>query len=70
MATDKVQLFASSTLVGKGIERAIMTAQTNGKTVRVVKQDGRNLIYTTDFNPDRINVAVEEGKVVAITGEG
>lgn len=68
--TDKQQLFASGSLVGKKVERAQMMAQSAGKRVRVMRRDGQQLVGTTDVDANRINVAVEQGKIVEVIGNG
>lgn len=41
-----------------------------GLEVRVVERDGEAMMVTEDYREDRINVAVVDGNVVAITGIG
>ncbi len=45
-------------------------AATYGLEVRVVERDGEAMMVTEDYREDRINVAVVDGNVVAITGIG
>ena len=51
------------TLVGLTLEQA--RAKTS-HPVREVQRDGEHLIVTADYREDRINVATEGGKIVAI----
>lgn len=46
------------------------TAASYGLEVRVVERDGEAMMVTEDYREDRINVAVVDGNVVAITGIG
>ncbi len=38
--------------------------------IRVLRRDGRNCIGTRDYNPDRVNVAVENGIIKSIISIG
>ena len=58
------------TLVGKAVDAASAAAEDHGCELRVVQEDGEDLAVTLDFNPDRINVAVEEGTITKIVSLG
>ena len=45
-------------------------AKTFGYEVRVVRQDGVDLPITADLNPNRINVAVDNGAVSSVVDIG
>jgi len=57
-------------LVGRTEQEAAALAQDAGCTVRVVRRDGEGLFVTEDFRPDRINVAVRDGRVTAVESLG
>lgn len=40
------------------------------ESIRVVKEDGKLLVGTDDYDPNRINVAIESDKIIAIEGVG
>ena len=70
MNGEKVLLFQSQSLAGRSEESARMAALSAGKKFRVVQRDGQRLLSTKDYDPERINVVVELGRVVQIQGEG
>jgi hypothetical protein len=54
--------------VGKSLAEFGADAEALGLTVRVVEQDGVPLAVTMDFDPTRVNVAVEgEGDAGTVT---
>jgi hypothetical protein len=55
-------------LVGKTVEEA--SALLGGAKVRPVEIDGKGLMVTKDHNPDRVNVAVANGKIVRFVNKG
>jgi hypothetical protein len=59
-----------SSLVGLCLDTAQKVAETNGFTVRVVREDGVDLAGTADYSDTRINVAVEGGVVTSIVNIG
>lgn len=59
-----------SSLVGLCLADAIATAEANGFTVRVVREDGADLAATADFQAQRVNVVVENGTVTEVQGLG
>jgi hypothetical protein len=58
----------ATALTGLGLPEAERRAERRGCSVRVVERDGESLVVTEDFRPDRVNLAVEDGEVVAIIG--
>lgn len=57
-------------LIGMTIEEASAAAIDRGLTLRVMRQDGEDLMGTADFRPNRVNVEVTEGRVTAILNLG
>jgi hypothetical protein len=56
--------------VGLTLEEAEARAAESGLTTRVVGADGADLVVTMDFRPDRLNLALFDGTVVAASLEG
>lgn len=63
-------LEAANQYVGKPLDELIAACKPGGWTVRVMRQDGRSMIGTCDYRPNRINVSVDAGTVSAIGGVG
>jgi hypothetical protein len=61
---------ASAALVGLSEADAAAAAQANTWAFRVVQRDGVDLPITMDYRLDRVNVAVTDGKVVAVQSIG
>ena len=59
-----------TSLVGLCLADATATAEANGFTVRVVRQDGVDLAVTADFQPQRMNVVVEQAIVTEVQSLG
>lgn len=57
-------------LVGLDEDEAAKVAAGNGWTMRVVERDGESLMVTTDWVDNRVNVAVDSGKVSAVSSIG
>ena len=53
-------------LVGLSEQEAQKVAESLGWTVRVGRRDGVDLMLTQEFNPSRVNVAVEKGIVTGV----
>tara|TARA_R110000868_G_scaffold393641_1_gene664733 strand:- start:122 stop:412 length:291 start_codon:yes stop_codon:yes gene_type:complete len=53
-----------------GVELSYARGMLNAWSIRVMRIDGQNCIGTTDFNPDRINVAIREGTITHVLGVG
>jgi type IV pilus biogenesis protein CpaD/CtpE len=68
--TQAANPFDANELVGMTPAAAEQKAQSHGCTVRTTKQDGKELPATLDHRPDRINVAVEDGKIVEVVSIG
>jgi hypothetical protein len=51
-------------LVGRPVEEARRSVETQGYAFRVVVEDGRSPYVTADYRTDRVNVEVAAGKVV------
>ena len=62
--------FKAKRLVGKRVPSARRTARRHDCSLRVTKRNGKNLIVTADYSPQRINVAVRDRRVVGIRGIG
>ena len=59
-----------TSLVGLCLADATATAEANGFTVRVVRQDGVDLAVDHDFQPQRMNVVVEQAIVTEVQSLG
>lgn len=59
--------FDPQSLVGMPLEKAQKACDDRDLRHRVVEIDGKPQIVTRDFRPDRLNFAVKEGKVTAVT---
>ena len=57
-------------IVGKTEVDAENTLKREGKKMRVTERDGKPFMVTMDYWPDRINVAIERGKVSQIVSVG
>lgn len=55
-------------LIGLSVEAAMDIADDHQCIVRVVRRNGRDLVVTQDFRGDRVNVAVEEGRITQVLG--
>jgi hypothetical protein len=66
---DDLQSICDS-LIGKQIDEARKIAEGAGWCVRVKTRDGEALFVTCDVRSNRINVAIDQGAVVAVTGVG
>lgn len=55
-------------LEDRRVKRARRIAREHDCTVRVVKRDGEPLAVTDDLRPNRINVAVERGRIRRVVG--
>jgi hypothetical protein len=61
---------ASALVVDESEADAEAAVTAEGWSFRVVRRDGEDLAATMDFQPDRVNVDVEDGTVVAVTSIG
>jgi hypothetical protein len=52
-------------IVGLTPDEAEAAAADQGWTIRVVAQDGERFIVTEDYNTNRVNLVVQDGKVTA-----
>lgn len=57
-------------LIGLSVNEADEALKTAGYKMRVVQEDGEHFIVTMDYRLDRVNVAVNNGKVSSINGVG
>jgi hypothetical protein len=62
--------FDARELLGLRLNRAEALAQRNDCGVRVVVKDGEKMVRTEDLRPNRINVKLERGYVVALQNVG
>ena len=56
--------------VGLTEEHALSKASAANKAARVVQRDDEEMMITMDFSPGRLNLYVEDGKVVRVQVEG
>ena len=56
--------------VGKTLVEARVAAKETGWFIALSKQDGQSYVGTTDVNPARVKVEVENGIVTAVVGNG
>ncbi|MET0459037.1 MAG: hypothetical protein ABW195_07300 [Ilumatobacteraceae bacterium] len=61
---------ASALVVDKSEADAQAAVEAAGWSFRVVRRDGEDLMATMDLQPERVNVEVEDGTVVAVTSIG
>lgn len=54
-------------LVGLTEDEATKVATGAGWTIRVVSRDGEDFMVTTDWQENRVNITVVDGKVTAVT---
>ncbi len=54
---------ALQAFVGLTEQQAVAQAAANGWPFRVAERDGEQLLVTQDYNEERVNVAVQNGKV-------
>ncbi len=57
-------------LIGMPVNQADAILIASGKSLRVIGEDGEDFAFTLDFNPDRLNVKIEDGRVIALDGWG
>ena len=55
------------TLVGKTVPQARAAARLEGYDFRVVSVDGESRPVTMDYNPQRLNATVVDGRVTEVT---
>jgi hypothetical protein len=67
---DVVDVAGLEAFVGLTLEEFIGAAEELGANVRVVVEDGVDLVVTDDYRTDRVNVAVDGGIVTQIIGVG
>ena len=56
---------AAKPYLGLTVEEAKALARTDGKTIRIVGQDGMDNAITRDLRPDRVNLTVYDDRVLA-----
>lgn len=61
---------AKRLLVGLSVEGAKGELAKQDHTLRVVREDGRNLPHADDARVNRVNVEVESGVVIAVKSIG
>jgi hypothetical protein len=57
-------------LVGLAEDEAAKVAEGNGWTMRVAERDGEELMVTTDWQSNRVNVAVRSGRITEVLSVG
>lgn len=70
LSTEMTVEEAEEALVGLSEQDAADVADDRGWTIRVVVLDGEDRPMTMDFRPNRVNVEVADGEVVAIVSTG
>lgn len=70
MSIQTEALTAAQQYVGKPLAEMVDACKAAGWTVRVSRRDGKSLIGTCDYRPDRIHVSVDGDLVTAIGGIG
>ena len=65
-----IDVAALEPFVGLTLEEFTAAVEDLGGSVRVVVEDGVDLVVTDDYRTDRVNVAVEGGVVTGIIGAG
>lgn len=60
MAKAKKKKEKKDEFVGMKKAAAIKAIQGQGKTARVMGEDGQNFVGTCDFQPDRVNLIIEK----------
>ena len=65
-----IDVAALEPFVGLTLEEFTIAVEEVGGTVRVVEEDGVELVITDDYRTDRVNVAVEGGAVTRIIDAG
>jgi hypothetical protein len=66
--TDGAERFDTRRLEGRTFEKARRMASRHACDVRVLKRGNTWLFYTFDDRRDRVNVALEHGRVVEVFG--
>lgn len=59
--------FANQRYVGLTKQQAVLKAWGEGRTWRVVQEDGEHFPVTKDKRPDRLNFTLRDGVVVKVT---
>lgn len=59
-----VRLFNS--IIGLSVDQAREILKKQRRRLRVMIENGKDLIYTTDYRPDRVNVESQRGKITRI----
>jgi hypothetical protein len=54
-------------IVGKTLDQAKALCESAGMRLRITREDGEAKIVTMDYRTDRVNVHLENGKVVKAT---
>ena len=65
---DPIDPAAAEELVGLTVSEAQARATELGWTIRVVREDGVDLVATDDYSPTRVNVETTDDVVVRIVG--
>ncbi len=55
----------AETLVGQSESNALAAAELAGIIVRVAARDGKTFMLRKDLRPSRVNVTIDDGKVIA-----
>ena len=54
---------AKNSLIGKTYEEVITLLDV---PVRIAHKDGQDFMLTRDYNPDRINLKIKDGKIIEV----
>lgn len=56
--------------IGMTVERAAEWFEQYGYSMRITRKNGKRVITSNDFRTDRINVAIENNKIVEVLSVG
>lgn len=56
----------STALIGMKKDDAMTALRAKNQAARVVREGGESYVVTQDYNPNRFNLHIEEGKVVSV----
>lgn len=56
-----------ASLIGKSEKEAVTTIAAAGMIPRVVYRNGQSFMGTAEYRPDRMNLRIEDDKVIKVT---
>ncbi len=60
-----MQILILENLKGQDEKEAVKQITAIGMIPRIVERDGQHFIHTCEYNPNRVNLSITEGKVTA-----